>query len=134
MRELDLHEGPARSAPAARSAAKLPARRGAVCSATLTPSSPSARVFAAGLGSPRQYVPALHAAGITVFGLVGNVKTARRVKADGVDVVVAQGYEAGGHTCRVDLRAGAASGGRGVSDSRWSWPAASAMAAPSPRR
>jgi nitronate monooxygenase len=58
-------------------------------------------VFAAGLGSPKRYVPDLHAAGITVFGLVGNVKTARRVKADGVDVVVAQGYEAGGHTGRV---------------------------------
>src|SRR5215207_645916 len=36
-------------------------------------------VFAAGLGSPKRYVPALHRAGITVFGLVGNVKTARRV-------------------------------------------------------
>jgi nitronate monooxygenase len=58
-------------------------------------------VFAAGLGSPGRYVPDLHAAGITVFGLVGNVKTARRVNADGVDVVVAQGYEAGGHTGRV---------------------------------
>jgi nitronate monooxygenase len=58
-------------------------------------------VFAAGLGSPAPYIPALHAAGITVFGLVGNVKTARRVAADGVDVVVAQGYEAGGHTGRV---------------------------------
>jgi NAD(P)H-dependent flavin oxidoreductase YrpB (nitropropane dioxygenase family) len=58
-------------------------------------------VFAAGLGSPKPYVPALHEAGITVFGLVGNVKTARRVQADGVDVVVAQGYEAGGHTGRV---------------------------------
>src|SRR5262245_60672675 len=30
------------------------------------------KVFAAGLGSPKRYVPALHAAGITVFGLVGN--------------------------------------------------------------
>jgi nitronate monooxygenase len=58
-------------------------------------------VFAAGLGSPKRYVSSLHEAGITVFGLVGNVKTARRVKADGVDVVVAQGYEAGGHTGRV---------------------------------
>jgi NAD(P)H-dependent flavin oxidoreductase YrpB (nitropropane dioxygenase family) len=43
----------------------------------------------------------LHAAGITVFGLVGNVKTARRVQADGVDVIVAQGHEAGGHTGRI---------------------------------
>ena len=58
-------------------------------------------VFAAGLGSPGPYVSRLHDAGITVFGLVGNVKTARRVKQDGADVIVAQGYEAGGHTGRV---------------------------------
>jgi NAD(P)H-dependent flavin oxidoreductase YrpB (nitropropane dioxygenase family) len=58
-------------------------------------------VLAAGLGSPGPYVKDLHVAGIKVFGLVGNVKTARRVKADGVDVVVAQGHEAGGHTGRV---------------------------------
>jgi NAD(P)H-dependent flavin oxidoreductase YrpB (nitropropane dioxygenase family) len=58
-------------------------------------------VFAAALGSPKPYLDDLHAAGITVFGLVGNVKTARRVAADGVDVVVAQGHEAGGHTGRI---------------------------------
>ena len=58
-------------------------------------------VLAAGLGSPGPYVKDLHAAGIKVFGLVGNVKTARRVNNDGVDVVVAQGHEAGGHTGRV---------------------------------
>jgi NAD(P)H-dependent flavin oxidoreductase YrpB (nitropropane dioxygenase family) len=58
-------------------------------------------VLAAGLGSPGPYVNDLHAAGIKVFGLVGNVKTARKVKADGVDVIVAQGHEAGGHTGRV---------------------------------
>jgi NAD(P)H-dependent flavin oxidoreductase YrpB (nitropropane dioxygenase family) len=58
-------------------------------------------VLAAGLGSPGPYVKDLHAAGIKVFGLVGNVKTARRVNADGVDVIVAQGHEAGGHTGRI---------------------------------
>jgi NAD(P)H-dependent flavin oxidoreductase YrpB (nitropropane dioxygenase family) len=58
-------------------------------------------VLAAGLGSPGPYIKDLHAAGIKVFGLVGNVKTARRVAADGVDVVVAQGHEAGGHTGRI---------------------------------
>ena len=58
-------------------------------------------VFAAGLGSPGPYVKDLHAAGITVFGLVGNVKNAIRVRNDGADVIVAQGHEAGGHTGRV---------------------------------
>ena len=58
-------------------------------------------VLAAGLGSPGPYIQDLHAAGIKVFGLVGNVKTARKVNADGVDVIVAQGHEAGGHTGRI---------------------------------
>ncbi|HWO74275.1 MAG TPA: nitronate monooxygenase family protein [Dehalococcoidia bacterium] len=58
-------------------------------------------VLAAGLGSPGPYVKDLHAAGIKVFGLVGNVKQAVRVKNDGVDAIVAQGHEAGGHTGRI---------------------------------
>ena len=35
------------------------------------------------------------------MALVGNTKNARRVAASGVDVVVAQGYDGGGHTGRV---------------------------------
>jgi nitronate monooxygenase len=102
MRDQDLQEGPSRQlvggpftgeTPAAGAARQLRHIQAIVAERPA--------VFAAGLGSPGRYVPALHAAGITVFGLVGNVKTARRVKADGVDVVVAQGYEAGGHTGRV---------------------------------
>jgi NAD(P)H-dependent flavin oxidoreductase YrpB (nitropropane dioxygenase family) len=57
--------------------------------------------MAAGLGSPEPYVKSLHDAGIVVLGLVGNVKTAKRVKDGGADIVVAQGHEAGGHTGRV---------------------------------
>jgi NAD(P)H-dependent flavin oxidoreductase YrpB (nitropropane dioxygenase family) len=60
-----------------------------------------ARLMAAGLGSPAPYVKQLHDAGIVVLGLVGNVKTARRVSEGGADIVVAQGHEAGGHTGRV---------------------------------
>jgi nitronate monooxygenase len=103
MRDLELQDGPPRAqvaagpftgeTPAAGAARQLRHIQAIVAERPA--------VFAAGLGSPRQYVPALHAAGISVFGLVGNVKTARRVQADGVDVVVAQGYEAGGHTGRV---------------------------------
>src|SRR5438552_3897998 len=62
-------------------------------------------VLAAGLGNPAPFVEALHAAGIKVMALVGNVKNARRVAASGVDVVVAQGTEAGGHTGRVGTMA-----------------------------
>jgi NAD(P)H-dependent flavin oxidoreductase YrpB (nitropropane dioxygenase family) len=58
-------------------------------------------VLASGLGSPGPWVRDLHAAGAKVIALVGNVRGARRVAQDGVDVVVAQGTEAGGHTGRI---------------------------------
>jgi len=58
-------------------------------------------VFAAGLGDPAWVVPIAREAGAKVMGLVGNVRNAmRQVKAD-VDVVVAQGTEAGGHTGKI---------------------------------
>jgi NAD(P)H-dependent flavin oxidoreductase YrpB (nitropropane dioxygenase family) len=55
-------------------------------------------VFAAGLGSPAFMVPEAHARGIKVIGVVGNVGQARREAEAGVDIIVAQGHEAGGHT------------------------------------
>lgn len=58
-------------------------------------------VFASGLGNPGWMVPDAHAQGMKVIGLVGNVKNARRVNEAGVDAVVAQGTEAGGHTGRI---------------------------------
>jgi len=61
----------------------------------------SVAVFASGLGNPAPYVKAFHDVGTRVMALVGNVKNARRVAEGGADVVVAQGYEAGGHTGRI---------------------------------
>ena len=58
-------------------------------------------VFAAGLGNPGPFVQRLKANGTKVLSLVGNTKNAKRVAASGVDVVVAQGTEAGGHTGRI---------------------------------
>jgi NAD(P)H-dependent flavin oxidoreductase YrpB (nitropropane dioxygenase family) len=58
-------------------------------------------VFASGLGNPGPWVPYLHERGTTVLALVGNVRNARRVADAGVDTVVAQGHEGGGHTGRV---------------------------------
>jgi nitronate monooxygenase len=55
-------------------------------------------VYAAGLGNPAPFVPDLHRRGTTVIGLVGNVRNARAVADGGADAVVAQGYDAGGHT------------------------------------
>jgi nitronate monooxygenase len=55
-------------------------------------------VFAAGLGDPSWVVPMAKQVGAKVMGLVGNVRNAQRQKKAGVDYVIAQGYEAGGHT------------------------------------
>ncbi len=53
------------------------------------------------LGDPAGAVAELHAHGIKVMALVGNVRQALRVEAAGVDMVVAQGHEAGGHVGRI---------------------------------
>jgi nitronate monooxygenase len=58
-------------------------------------------VFASGLGTPKPFAEALHANGTTILALVGTVKAARQVAADGADYVVAQGTEAGGHTGKI---------------------------------
>ena len=58
-------------------------------------------VFASGLGTPGRFAEALRANGTTILSLVGTVKAARQVAADGADYVVAQGTEAGGHTGRI---------------------------------
>ncbi len=58
-------------------------------------------VLVSGLGTPAGVVPDAHAQGMVVMSLVGNVKQAKRLAACGVDVLIAQGHEAGGHTGRV---------------------------------
>jgi len=58
-------------------------------------------VFVAGLGDPAWVVPLARQVGMKVMGLVGNVRNAERQAKAGVDYVIAQGYEAGGHTGRI---------------------------------
>ena len=48
-------------------------------------------------GDPTPYVGRAHAAGVKVFHQVGCVAEAKRAAAAGIDVIVAQGVEAGGH-------------------------------------
>lgn len=48
-------------------------------------------------GDPSPYIERAHAAGIKVLDQVGSVAAARRSARAGVDVVIAQGMEAGGH-------------------------------------
>jgi NAD(P)H-dependent flavin oxidoreductase YrpB (nitropropane dioxygenase family) len=45
----------------------------------------------------RAWIEQLHEAGVRVFEQVGSVEDAERAVDDGIDVVVAQGQEAGGH-------------------------------------
>jgi enoyl-[acyl-carrier protein] reductase II len=58
-------------------------------------------VIIAGLGNPGPVTAQAHAIGSKVMALCGNVKQARDHAASGVDVVIAQGHEAGGHTGRI---------------------------------
>lgn len=57
------------------------------------------RVIANALGAPpRDLTDEIHAAGRLVIGLCGSVEHARRHAVAGVDIIVAQGAEGGGHT------------------------------------
>ncbi|MDP1820744.1 MAG: nitronate monooxygenase family protein [Acidimicrobiales bacterium] len=57
------------------------------------------RLIASALGSPPpDLVENAHERGILVAALAGTKQHAMRHKAIGVDIIVAQGYEAGGHT------------------------------------
>ncbi|MBI3628322.1 MAG: nitronate monooxygenase [Candidatus Rokubacteria bacterium] len=58
-------------------------------------------VLIAGLGTPGPVTAEAHRLGMKVMALCGNVKQARDHAAGGVDVIIAQGHEAGGHTGRV---------------------------------
>lgn len=57
-----------------------------------------ARIFVAGLGVPREVIELLHSNNILVGSMAGKVRHAISAVASGVDFVVAQGTEAGGHT------------------------------------
>jgi nitronate monooxygenase len=55
-------------------------------------------VFSIGLGSPpRELVDRCHRAGIRVIAMAATVDDARELGAAGVDAIIAQGSEAGGH-------------------------------------
>jgi NAD(P)H-dependent flavin oxidoreductase YrpB (nitropropane dioxygenase family) len=58
-------------------------------------------LFCAGLGNPGFMVQDAHAAGMKVLGITGNAKNAKRMADSGIDLLVAQGHEGGGHTGRI---------------------------------
>jgi nitronate monooxygenase len=55
------------------------------------------RIVSFFFGDPAGYVDQVHEAGGVVLQTVGSAEEARRAVTSGVDVVVAQGWEAGGH-------------------------------------
>ncbi|MBW2373269.1 MAG: nitronate monooxygenase, partial [Deltaproteobacteria bacterium] len=55
-------------------------------------------VICSGLGSPAFILDAAHERGIKIFGLIGKTRQARRQLEAGVDGIIAQGYDAAGHT------------------------------------
>jgi len=62
-------------------------------------------LFCAGLGNPGFMTAQAHAAGMKVLGITGNAKNARRMAQSGIDLLVAQGHEGGGHTGRIGTMA-----------------------------
>ena len=62
-------------------------------------------LFCAGLGNPGWMVEDAHANGIEVLAITGNIKNAKRMADSGIDLLVAQGHEAGGHTGRIGTMA-----------------------------
>ena len=55
-------------------------------------------VVASGLGNPGFFVEAAHERGMQVWGLVGRPRQAKKELEAGVDLLVAQGIDAAGHT------------------------------------
>jgi nitronate monooxygenase len=62
-------------------------------------------LFCAGLGNPGFMVEEAHTNGMKVLGITGNAKNARRMAESGIDLLVAQGHEGGGHTGRIGTMA-----------------------------
>ncbi|HET8993881.1 MAG TPA: nitronate monooxygenase [Rhodococcus sp. (in: high G+C Gram-positive bacteria)] len=61
----------------------------------------SPQVVALSFGDPAPYVQRVHDAGAVVISQINTLEDLRVVEAAGVDAVVAQGHEAGGHTGRI---------------------------------
>jgi NAD(P)H-dependent flavin oxidoreductase YrpB (nitropropane dioxygenase family) len=62
-------------------------------------------VYAAGLGDPGPWISRLRANGTVVMAVIGAVRHARKVAESGVDIIVAQGHDAGGHNSPIGTMA-----------------------------
>lgn len=62
-------------------------------------------LYAAGLGSPAPWMDRLKANGTVVMCVVGTTRHARQVVETGIDLVVAQGHDGGGHNSPIGTMA-----------------------------
>ena len=58
-------------------------------------------IYVAGLGNPAFLVKEGHARGMKIMAISGAVKHAKRFKDGGIDIIMAQGTDGGGHSGRV---------------------------------
>lgn len=61
------------------------------------------QIFITTAGNPKTYTPQLKALGKTVLHAVSNAEMAKKCEDAGVDAVIAEGFEAGGHNGRDEL-------------------------------
>lgn len=62
-------------------------------------------VYASGLGSPAPWIDRLHANGTKVLAVVGAVRHAKAMIPAGIDAIVAQGHDGGGHNSPIGTMA-----------------------------
>ncbi len=58
-------------------------------------------VITTGAGNPGEYIPALKAIGTKIIPVVASVALAKRLERTGVDAIIAEGLESGGHVGEV---------------------------------
>lgn len=63
------------------------------------------QVVTTGAGNPGEYIPALKEIGAKVIPVVASVALAKRLERTGVDAIIAEGWESGGHVGEVSTMA-----------------------------
>ncbi len=63
------------------------------------------QVVTTGAGNPGEYIPALKGIGARIIPVVASVALAKRLERTGVDALVAEGHESGGHVGEVSTMA-----------------------------
>ncbi len=97
QKELDLPEVEIAFDP--RTCVTMPVRAARICVEERVP------LLCAGLGSPGFIVEEARRVNTKVLAITGNARNAGKMAQEGIDLLVAQGHEAGGHTGRIGTMA-----------------------------